>query len=168
MMISNLCLTIHSCMTMLIKSLDEQLSNDLKEALRSRAKVKLDTIRAILTAVKNEKSSPGQNGELTSIQEISILQKLKKQRLESLEIFKKQNRNDLADIEKEQLGVISSYLPPMLEGDELETILKSLIIEHGANNQNDFGKLMAHSTKSLAGKAEGKTIAQTLKKLLNH
>ena len=86
----------------------------------------------------------------------------------SLEIFKKQNRNDLADIEKEQLGVISSYLPPMLEGDELETILKSLIIEHGANNQNDFGKLMAHSTKSLAGKAEGKTIAQTLKKLLNH
>ena len=56
----------------------------------------------------------------------------------------------------------------MLEGDELETILKSLIIEHGANNQNDFGKLMAHSTKSLAGKAEGKTIAQTLKKLLNH
>jgi hypothetical protein len=155
-------------MTMSIKPLNEQLGNDLKEALRSKDKVRLDTIRAILTALKTERSSPGQNGEITPIQEISVLQRLKKQRVESLDIFKKQDRNDLANIEKEQLEVISSYLPPMLEGDKLEKLLKNFIIKLGANNQNDFGRLMAHSTKSLAGKAEGKTIAQTLKKLLNH
>jgi hypothetical protein len=149
---------------MSIKPLNEQLSNDLKEALRSNDKVRLDTIRAILTALKTERSSPGQNGEITPIQEISVLQRLKKQRVESLDIFKKQDRNDLANIEKEQLEVISSYLPPMLEGDKLEKLLKNFIIELGANNQNDFGRLMAHSTKALAGKAEGKTIAQTLKK----
>lgn len=153
---------------MSIKPLNEQLGNDLKEALRSKDKVRLDTIRAILTALKTERSSPGQNGEITPIQEISVLQRLKKQRAESLDIFKKQDRNDLANIEKEQLEVISSYLPPMLEGDKLEKLLKNFIIKLGANNQNDFGRLMAHSTKSLAGKAEGKTIAQTLKKLLNH
>lgn len=153
---------------MSIKPLHEQLSHDLKEALRSRSKVRLDTIRAILTALKTERSSPGQNGEITPIQEISVLQRLKKQRAESLEIFKKQDRNDLAKIEKEQLDVLSSYIPPMLEGDELEILLKKFIIKLGANNQNDFGKLMAHSTKALAGKAEGKTIAKTLKKLLNH
>lgn len=153
---------------MSIKPLNEQLGNDLKEALRSKDKVRLDTIRAILTALKTERSSPGQNGEITPIQEISVLQRLKKQRVESLDIFKKQDRNDLANIEKEQLEVISSYLPPMLEGDKLEKLLKNFIIKLGANNQNDFGRLMAHSTKSLAGKAEGKTIAQTLKKLLNH
>ena len=153
---------------MSIKPLNEQLGNDLKEALRSKDKVRLDTIRAILTALKTERSSPGQNGEITPIQEISVLQRLKKQRAESLDIFKKQDRNDLANIEKEQLEVISSYLPPMLEGDKLEKLLKNFIIKLGANNQNDFGRLMAHSTKSLAGKAEGKTIAQPLKKLLNH
>ena len=153
---------------MSIKPLNEQLSYDLKESLRSKDKVRLDTIRAILTALKTERSSPGQNGEITPIQEISVLQRLKKQRVESLDIFKKQDRNDLANIEKEQLEVISSYLPPMLEGDKLEKLLKNFIIKLGANNQNDFGRLMAHSTKSLAGKAEGKTIAQTLKKLLNH
>ena len=153
---------------MSIKPLNEQLGNDLKEALRSKDKVRLDTIRAILTALKTERSSPGQNGEITPIQEISVLQRLKKQSVESLDIFKKQDRNDLANIEKEQLEVISSYLPPMLEGDKLENLLKNFIIKLGANNQNDFGRLMAHSTKSLAGKAEGKTIAQTLKKLLNH
>ena len=153
---------------MSIKPLNEQLGNDLKEALRSKDKVRLDAIRAILTALKTERSSPGQNGEITPIQEISVLQRLKKQRAESLDIFKKQDRNDLANIEKEQLEVISSYLPPMLEGDKLEKLLKNFIIKLGANNQNDFGRLMAHSTKSLAGKAEGKTIAQTLKKLLNH
>tara|TARA_B110000444_G_scaffold50466_1_gene46481 strand:- start:5857 stop:6318 length:462 start_codon:yes stop_codon:yes gene_type:complete len=153
---------------MSIKPLNEQLGNDLKEALRSKDKVRLDTIRAILTALKTERSSPGQNGEITPIQEISVLQRLKKQRVESLDIFKKQDRNDLANIEKEQLEVISSYLPPMLEGDKLEKLLKNFIIKLGANNQNDFGRLMAHSIKSLAGKAEGKTIAQTLKKLLNH
>ena len=153
---------------MSIKPLNEQLSYDLKESLRSKDKVRLDTIRAILTALKTERSSPGQNGEITPIQEISVLQRLKKQRVESLDIFKKQDRNDLANIEKEQLEVISSYLPPMLEGDKLEKLLKNFIIKLGANNQNDFGRLMAHSIKSLAGKAEGKTIAQTLKKLLNH
>lgn len=153
---------------MSIKPLNEQLGNDLKEALRSKDKVRLDTIRAILTALKTQRLSPGQNGEITPIQEISVLQRLKKQRVESLDIFKKQDRNDLANIEKEQLEVISSYLPPMLEGDKLEKLLKNFIIKLGANNQNDFGRLMAHSTKSLAGKAEGKTIAQTLKKLLNH
>ena len=141
---------------MSIKPLNEQLGNDLKEALRSKDKVRLDTIRAILTALKTERSSPGQNGEITPIQEISVLQRLKKQRVESLDIFKKQDRNDLANIEKEQLEVISSYLPPMLEGDKLEKLLKNFIIKLGANNQNDFGRLMAHSTKSLAGKAEGK------------
>ena len=133
---------------MLIKPLNEQLGNDLKEALRSKDKVRLDTIRAILTALKTERSSPGQNGEITPIQEISVLQRLKKQRAESLDIFKKQDRNDLANIEKEQLEVISSYLPPMLEGDKLEKLLKNFIIKIGANNQNDFGRLMAHSTKS--------------------
>jgi len=153
-------------MTMSINNLEEKLSNDLKEAMRSRSQIKLDSIRSIITALKIEKALPGQTGEFTHIQEISVLQRLKKQRNESLEIFKSQNREDLAIIEKEQLEIISRYLPLMIEGIELEKILKEIITDLNVSGIQNFGKVMAHSINLLAGKAEGKIIAATLKKLL--
>jgi len=111
---------IHSYTTMSTETLDARLSEDLKSAMRAKETVRLEAIRAIRTALTMEKSNAGNGGSLTEAQEVAVLQRLKKQRQEAADIFNQQNRADLAQVEEEQLAVISAYLPAMLEGADLE------------------------------------------------
>lgn len=147
--------------------LETQLTHDLKEAMRARATVRLEAIRSIRTALTMEKSNVGNRGSLTEAQEVAVLQRLKKQRQESADIYNQQNRSDLATIEEEQLAVIASYLPEMIEGAALEEALKPLLAQVGASGPGDFGKAMGICSKAMAGKAEGKAVAEAVKKLLS-
>jgi len=148
------------------EALDSQLTQDLKDAMRAKATVRLEAIRSIRTALTMEKSNAGNHGTLTEAQEVAVLQRLKKQRQESADIYTQQNRPDLAAIEEEQLAVIAAYLPEMLEGAALEEALKPLLASVGANGMGDFGKAMGACSKAMAGKAEGKAVADAVKKLL--
>ncbi|HAG05816.1 MAG TPA: glutamyl-tRNA amidotransferase [Cryomorphaceae bacterium] len=147
--------------------LETQLTHDLKEAMRAKATVRLEAIRSIRTALTMEKSNVGNRGSLTEAQEVAVLQRLKKQRQESADIYNQQNRSDLATIEEEQLAVIASYLPEMIEGAALEEALKPLLAQVGASGPGDFGKAMGICSKAMAGKAEGKAVAEAVKKLLS-
>ena len=159
-------LTIHFCTIMSINSLELRLGEDLKDAMRAKETVRLEAIRAIRTALTMEKSMAGNNGQLTEAQEIAVLQRLKKQRLESATIFHQQSREDLAQVEEEQLAVIAAYLPVMLEGNALDAAIYPLLEQVGATGPNDFGKAMGVCSKALTGKAEGKAIANAVKRLL--
>lgn len=147
--------------------LETQLTHDLKEAMRAKATVRLEAIRSIRTALTMEKSNVGNRGSLTEAQEVAVLQRLKKQRQESADIYNQQNRSDLATIEEEQLAVIASYLPEMIEGAALEEALKPLLAQVGASGPGDFGKAMGICSKAMAGKAEGKAVAEAVKKVLS-
>ena len=149
------------------EALDSQLTQDLKDAMRAKATVRLEAIRSIRTALTMEKSNAGNHGALTEAQEVAVLQRLKKQRQESADIYHQQNRPDLASIEEEQLAVIAAYLPEMLEGAALEEALKPLLTTVGATGMGDFGKAMGVCSKAMAGKAEGKAVADAVKKLLS-
>ena len=149
------------------EALDSQLTQDLKDAMRAKATVRLEAIRSIRTALTMEKSNAGNHGALTEAQEVAVLQRLKKQRQESADIYHQQNRPDLASIEEEQLAVIAAYLPEMLEGAALEEALKPLLTSVGAAGMCDFGKAMGVCSKAIAGKAEGKAVADAVKKLLS-
>ena len=113
-------------MTMSISDLNDKLKEDLKSAMRSGEKNKLETIRSIITALKTAESAPKRRNKLEEVELISVLQRLKKQRMESIEIFESQNRKDLANVEREQLSIISEYLPPLMSEDELIPVLKAL------------------------------------------
>ena len=158
---------IHSYTTMSTETLDARLSEDLKSAMRAKETVRLEAIRAIRTALTMEKSNAGNGGSLTEAQEVAVLQRLKKQRQEAADIFNQQNRADLAQVEEEQLAVISAYLPAMLEGADLEAALKPLLAQVGASGPGDFGKAMGVCSKVMAGKAEGKAVADAVKRLLD-
>tara|TARA_B100000497_G_C7695589_1_gene424674 strand:+ start:2547 stop:3008 length:462 start_codon:yes stop_codon:yes gene_type:complete len=152
---------------MSISDLNEKLKEDLKSAMRSGQKNRLETIRSIITALKTAESAPNRRNKLEDLEIILLLQRLKKQRIESIEIFESQNRKDLAQAEKEQLLIILEYLPPLMSKDELTSTLKDMTFQLKANTPNDFGRVMAHASKSLVGKAEGQLISRILKEILN-
>lgn len=158
--------TTHFYTTMSTESLDTRLGEDLKSAMRAKETVRLEAIRAIRTALTMEKSNGSNGGSLTEAQEVAVLQRLKKQRQESADIFNQQNRADLAQVEEEQLAVISAYLPAMLEGAALDAALQPLLAQVGAAGPADFGKAMGVCSKAMAGKAEGKAVADAVKRLL--
>lgn len=138
---------------------------DLKEAMKNRDEATKRSIRAIKAALLLAKTD-GSGEEITVEKEIKILQKLVKQRRDSLEIYEKQGREDLAVVEREEIAVIEKYLPKQLDEAELESILRQIIAESGAQGPRDMGKVMGLANKQLAGKAEGKVISQTVKRLL--
>ena len=109
---------------------------------------------------------PGESGELKEDDEIKLLQKLVKQRKDSLEIFQQQNRTDLAQKEQEEIEIIEKFLPKQLSADEIKAELSVIINEVGAASPADMGKVMGQATKRLAGKADGKTISALVKELL--
>jgi len=113
------------------------------------------------------KTAEGSGGELKEDDEIKLLQKLVKQRKDSLEIFQQQNRSDLAQKEQEEIQVIEKFLPQQLSADELKEELTKIIAETGASSPADMGKVMGAATKKLSGKADGKTISATVKELLS-
>ena len=148
-------------------SLFEKINEDLKKAMKAREKEKLEALRAVKTAFLLAKSDKGATAVLTEDEELKIIQKLVKQRNESAEIYRSQNRNDLYEKEIFEAQVISGYLPRQLSEEELSEALLRIIQSTGASGMQDMGKVMSMATKELAGKAEGKMIAAKVKELLD-
>ncbi len=147
-------------------TLEERIMNDLKEAMKNKDEASKRGIRAIKAAILLAKTD-GSGEEMNEEKEIKILQKLVKQRRDSLEIYEKQGREDLAVVEREEIEVIEKYLPKQLSEAELEVVLKKIIDSTGAEGMKDMGKVMGAATKELAGKADGKLISQVVRKLLS-
>lgn len=146
-------------------SLEQKIMTDLKAAMKAKDQGALRGIRAIKAAILLAKTD-GSGKELNEEREIKMLQKLVKQRKDSLEIFIKQGREDLAVIEREEIAVIEKYLPAQMSAEDLENFLKGIIEKVGATSMRDMGKVMGMASSQLAGKADGKTISMTVKKLL--
>ena len=144
----------------------EQISNDIKEAMKAKDKVKLETLRNIKKFFLEAKTAPGANDTLTDDAALKIMQKLVKQGKDSAEIYKGQGREDLAQGELEQVAVIEAYLPKQMTAKELEAALKEIIAEVGATSGKDMGKVMGVASKKLAGLAEGRAISAKVKELL--
>ncbi|HMS97207.1 MAG TPA: GatB/YqeY domain-containing protein [Saprospiraceae bacterium] len=138
---------------------------DLKEAMKAKDQAAMRGIRAIKSAILLFKTD-GSGNELNEANEIKLLQRLVKQRQDSLDIYTQQNRADLAQVEKEEIAVIMRYLPKQLEGEELEAVIRDIISSVGATSVKDMGKVMGAANQQLAGKADGKSISEVVKKLL--
>ena len=144
----------------------EQVSTDIKEAMKARDKVRLETLRNIKKVFLEAKTAPGADDNLSDANAMKILQKLAKQGKESAETYAKQNRQDLADAELAQVAVIEEYLPKPFSPEEVEEAVKTIISQLGATSMKDMGRVMGVATKQLAGKADGGAIAQAVKKAL--
>jgi uncharacterized protein len=147
-------------------SLEQQVMTDLKTAMLAKDEKGLRGLRAIKAAIIIAKTSEGAGGEIKQEDEVKLLQKLVKQRKDSLEIFEQQNRPDLAQKEKEEIEVIEKFLPKQMGAEELKAALQKIIADTGASSPADMGKVMGAATKQLAGKADGKTINAMVKELL--
>ena len=146
-------------------SLTEKISTDLISAMKSGDKTALEAIRAAKTAFLLAKSEKGQEA-LTSDEELKIIQKLVKQRRESADIFKQNNRPELAEKEVAEADVLEKYLPAKMGEPELEKVLKDIIARVGAKSPADMGRVMGIASKELAGKADGREISNKVKQLL--
>jgi len=146
-------------------NLTERINNDIKEAMKAGAKDKLMALRDIKSKLLLEMTKDG-SGEVDDTRGIAILNKLYKQRMESIDIYKSQGRADLIEEETKQAEVIAAYLPEQLTGEKLEAEIQSIITSVGASGPGDLGKVMGVASKSLAGKADGKAISEVVKKLL--
>ena len=146
--------------------LEQQIMAEMKDAMKAKDEAGLRGLRAIKAAILIAKTS-GAGSELTADDEMKLLQKLVKQRKDSLEIFQQQNRTDLSKKEEEEIAIIEKFLPKQLGADELKTMIAAIIAETGANSPADMGKVMGVASKQLAGKADGKTISAVVKELLS-
>jgi uncharacterized protein len=147
-------------------SLEQKIMGEMKEAMKSKNEATLRALRAIKAEIIKAKTEPGAHGEISEEKEVSMLQKMMKQRRDSLEIYQQQSRTDLAQKEQEEMAVIEKFLPQQLSGEELKTELQQIITETGASSAADMGKVMGVATKKLAGRADGKAISATVKELL--
>ena len=147
-------------------ALFEQVSNDIKEAMKARDKVRLETLRNIKKVFIEAKTAPGANDTLEDAAALKILAKLAKQGKESAATYVQQNRQDLADDELAQVAVIEEYLPKQLSEAEIEAVVKTIIADTGAQGMKDMGKVMGIASKQLAGKADGRVISGSVKTLL--
>ncbi len=147
-------------------SLTTQIDQDIKQAMLAKQAGKLRGLRAIKSALLIARTEKGATEEVTPEAETKVLQKLVKQRKESAEIYKTQNRDDLYQVEMEELEVIEAYLPKQMSHGEVEAYLKDLVTRVGATSVKDMGKVMGAANKELAGKADGPTISEFVKQLL--
>lgn len=144
----------------------DQISNDIKEAMKAKDKVKLETLRNVKKFFLEAKTAPGANDTLTDDAALKIMQKLVKQGKDSAAVYEQQGRADLAEAELAQVKVIEAYLPKQLSAEELEARLKEIIARTGAISGKDMGKVMGVASKELAGLAEGRAISAKVKELL--
>lgn len=145
----------------------ERVSEDIKDAMRAKDKIKLEALRGAKKEFIEAKTAKGGDGELVDDAAIKILQKMVKQRRDSADIYKSQDRPELAEKELAEIAVLEHYLPKQLSEQELEAKLKEIIASVGAASAADMGKVMGVATKQLAGLAPGKAISDTVKKLLS-
>lgn len=148
-------------------SLQQKIMDKIKEAMKNKDKIALESLRAIKSEILLEHTKGSASEELSEDSEIKLLQKLVKQRKDSAAVYLKQGRNDLAEPELAQAEIISQFLPEQLDEKSLTKIITSIIIQVGATSMKDMGTVMATATKELAGKADGKAISMVVKKLLN-
>ena len=144
----------------------DRISNDIKEAMKAKDKVRLETLRNLKKVFLEAKTAPGANDTLTDEAATKIMQKLVKQGKDSATLYTEQGRADLAEAELAQVAVIETYLPKQMSAEELEAALKAIIAEVGAEGPTDMGKVMGTATKKLAGLAEGRAISAKVKELL--
>jgi len=147
-------------------ALEDKVMEDLKNAMRAKDEAALRTLRAIKAAIIIEKTAEGASGVISEATETKMLHKLAKQRRDSLEIFEKQNREDLASKEREELAIIERFLPKQMSADELRVEVKAINDQVGAKSPADMGKVMGVASKQLAGKADGKAISEMVKQIL--
>ncbi len=147
-------------------SLEAKVQDEMKAAMRAKDKVKLEVLRAIKSAILLAKTEVGGADGLNEDGEIALLQRLKKQRVEAANIFREQNREDLAEPEEAQAAIIEEFLPAQLSEEELKAALSEIISQVGASGPQDMGKVMGVATKQLAGKADGKAISVAVRGLL--
>lgn len=147
-------------------TLEQRITADMKTAMKAKDKVSLRGIRAIKAAILLKKTDGTGAENLAAEDEIKLVQKLVKQRQDSLDIYVKQGREDLAVTEREEIEVLQKYLPEQMGQEELEGIIKDIIAQTGASSMKDMGKVMGMASKQLAGKADGKTISTVVKGLL--
>ncbi|EIW90763.1 YqeY-like protein [Capnocytophaga sp. oral taxon 412 str. F0487] len=148
-------------------SLQTKVMEALKEAMKAKDTVALESLRAIKSAILLAKTEAGAAEELSEADELKLLQKLVKQRKDSAALYTQQDRNDLAEPELAQMAVIEKFLPAQLSEAEVETALRGIINQVGATTPKDMGKVMGVATKQLAGKADGKLISEIVKRLLS-
>ena len=144
----------------------DQVSKDIVAAMKAKDKVRLEALRNIKKVFIEAKTAPGANDTLDDAAALKILQKLAKQGNDSAALYKEQNREDLAEAELAQVAVIESYLPKPMSSEEIENAVKDIISQTGASSIKEMGKVMGIASKQLAGKADGKTISEIVKKLL--
>lgn len=147
-------------------SLAQEIQEALKNAMRAKDKVRLEALRSIKSAILLAQTESGAQAELSEAQELKLLQKLQKQRKDSLEIYQQQNRPELAEEEQAQLLVVEEFLPQAMAPEELRAALEKIVAETGATGPQDMGKVMGKANQVLAGKADGKSIAAIVKELL--
>ncbi len=147
-------------------SLQAKVMEELKEAMKAKNTVALESLRAIKSAILLAKTEAGATEELTEADELKLLQKLVKQRKDSAALYSQQGREDLAQPELAQMAVIEKFLPKQLTEEEITAAVKGFIADIGATTAKDMGKVMGVASKALAGKADGKLISEIVKKLL--
>ena len=148
-------------------NLEQKIMADLKTAMLAKDEAALRSLRAVKAAILLLKTSEGGSNELKEEDEIKLLQKLVKQRKDSLEIFQQQNRTDLAKKEEEEIAIIEKFLPAQMSDEELSTELWKIIEELGAVTPADMGKIMGIATKKLGGRTDGKSLSAAVKAMLN-
>ena len=147
-------------------ALKQRIEGEIKSAMLARDKVRLTALRAIKSLILLEETKEGFSGELSAEDELKVLTKSAKQRKDSAEIYEKQNRADLLEVELAELAIIQEFLPKALSTKELVQAIKAIIASSGATGPKDMGKVMGLASKELAGKADGKEISEQVKLLL--
>ena len=148
-------------------NLEQQIMSEMKDAMKARDEAVLRALRAIKAEIIKAKTEPGAGGEIDTATEQKFLRKMMKQRRDSLEIFEKQGRADLAVKEKEEMAVIERFLPKQMDEAELKTTIEKIIADTGSSSPADMGKVMGVASKQLAGLADGKSISNIVKELLS-
>jgi len=149
-------------------NLEQQVMAEMKDAMKAKDEAALRGLRAIKAEIIKAKTEPGANGELTEEAVTKMLQKMMKQRKDSLEIFQTQNREDLAKKEEEEIAILEKFMPAQMSEAALKEALKKIIEQVGASSPADMGKVMGMATKQLAGQADGKAISTAVKELLSN
>jgi len=147
-------------------SLEVTINNDIKEAMKAKDRIRLEALRGIKKEIIEAKTAKGAGDEISDTDIVKIIQKMVKQRKDSADLYKGQNREDLAEKELAEVDAISGYLPVQLSKDELMAAVKSIVEKVGATSMKDMGKVMGVASKELAGKAEGKDISVAVKDIL--
>ncbi len=148
-------------------NLEQQINNDIKTAMLAKEAGKLEALRAVKAAILLAKTEKGSSGELTPDVEMKLLQRLVKQRRESAEIYSQNGRPELAEKESSEAAAIEAYLPKQLSEEEIASEVKKIMAEVGVSSIKELGKIMGVASKAFAGKADGKMVAEVVKKLLS-